>query len=125
MAREGEGYLTAEKLLDSGQAHAKFMSICEAQGGFREPALACYAHVVVARHAGRIVEVGNRRLARIAKLAGAPKAPAAGIDLHVACWSRVEKGAPLFTLYAESPGELQYALDAMVNSPEIFRMEHE
>lgn len=125
VAREGEGYVVAEKLLDSGQAHAKFMSICDAQGGFCEPALARFTHVVAAGHAGRIVEVGNRRLARIAKLAGAPKAPAAGIDLHVACWSRVEKGEPLFTLYAESPGELQYALDAMADSPEIFRMEHE
>ena len=124
-AREGEGYLAAEKLLDSGQAHAKFMAICEAQGGFHEPTRARFTHVVVAERGGRIVDVGNRRLARIAKLAGAPKAPSAGIDLHVACWSRIEKGAPLFTLHAESPGELQYALDAMVSSPEIFRMEHE
>ena len=123
--REGEGYLSAEKLLVSGQAHAKLMAICEAQGGFHEPTRARFTHVVVSERAGRIVEVGNRRLARIAKLAGAPKAPTAGIDLHVACWSRIEKGAPLFTLHAESPGELQYALDAMVNSPEIFRMEHE
>lgn len=124
-AREGEGYATAEKLLDSGQALVKFLAICEAQGGFREPTRAGFTHVVLAGHTGRIVEVGNRQLARIAKLAGAPKAPAAGIDLHVACWSRVEKGSPLFTLHAESPGELQYALDVLATNPEIFRMEHE
>jgi thymidine phosphorylase len=124
-AREGEGYAIAERLLDSGQALAKFMAICDAQGGFREPTHASFMHVVLARHAGRIVEVGNRRLAHIAKLAGAPKAPAAGIDLHVACWSRIEKGSPLFTLHAQSPGELQYALDALAIGPEIFRMEHE
>jgi len=124
-APEGKGYAIAEKLLDSGQALAKFLAICDAQGGFREPTRASFTHVVLAPRAGRIVEVGNRRLARIAKLAGAPKAPAAGIDLHVACWSRIEKGSPLFTLHAESPGELQYALDALAISPEIFRMEHE
>ena len=124
-AREGEGFAIAEKLLDSGQALAKFMAICDAQGGFREPTHASFTHVVLAHRAGRIVEVGNRRLAHIAKLAGAPRAPAAGIDLHVACWARVEKGSPLFTLHAQSPGELQYALDALGSGPEIFRMEHE
>jgi thymidine phosphorylase len=124
-AREGEGYALAKKLLDSGQALAKFLAICDAQGGFREPTHASFTHVVLAGQAGRIVEVGNRQLARIAKLAGAPKAPAAGIDLHVACWSRVEKGSPLFTLHAESPGELQYALNVLATNPQIFRMEHE
>ena len=124
-AAEGEGYVIAQKLLDSGQALAKFLAICEAQGGFREPPHASFTHVVLAGHAGRIVEVGNRRLARLAKLAGAPKAPAAGIDLHVACGSRVEKDSPLFTLHAQSPGELQYALEALATSPGIFRMEHE
>lgn len=124
-APEGEGYVIAAKLLDSGQALAKFLAICDAQGGYREPPHASFTHVVLATRAGRIVEVGNRRLARIAKLAGAPKAPAAGIDLHVACWSRVETGAPLFTLHAESPGELQYALDALAIGPDLFRLEHD
>ena len=107
-APEGGGYAISAKLLDSGQALAKFLAICDAQGGFREPPHARYTHVVLAQRAGRIVEVGNRRLARIAKLAGAPKAPAAGIDLHVSCWSQVEIGSPLFTLHAESPGELHF-----------------
>jgi thymidine phosphorylase len=52
----------------------------------------------------------NRRLARIAKLAGAPRAPAAGLDLHVRVGDRVGKDQPLFTVHAESPGELAYAL---------------
>ncbi|MEO8101489.1 MAG: thymidine phosphorylase family protein [Betaproteobacteria bacterium] len=124
-APEGKGFGVAEKILDSGQAYAKFLAICDAQGGFNEPPRASFTHVVLASRAGRIVEIGNRRLARIAKLAGAPRAPAAGIDLHVACWARVEKDSPLFTLHAQSPGELQYALDALAISPEIFRMEHE
>ena len=122
-AASGAGYSKAQTLLDSGQALAKFLAICDAQGGFREPTRAIHQHIVVAPRAGRIVEVGNRRLARIAKLAGAPQAPSAGIDLHVACWQPIEKGAPLFTLHAESPGELQYALNALMVGPEIFRME--
>jgi thymidine phosphorylase len=45
----------------------------------------------------------------VAKLAGAPADPAAGIDLHVRLGQSVERGQPLFTLHAESPGELAYA----------------
>lgn len=122
-AVSGEGYSRAKTLLDTGQALAKFLAICDAQGGFHEPTHASFQQVVVAPQAGRIVAVGNRRLARIAKLAGAPQAACAGIDLHVACWQRIEKGAPLFTLHAESPGELQYALDALLIGPDIFSME--
>ena len=49
--------------------------------------------------------------ARIAKLAGAPKVPCAGIDLHVRIGDFVERGQPLFTLHAGSPGALAYAAD--------------
>ena len=52
----------------------------------------------------------NRRLAKAAKLAGAPQAPAAGIDLHVRLSDRVEPGQPLFNVHAQSRGELDYAL---------------
>ena len=110
-------------MLDSGRALKKFLSICDAQGGFREPLRAAFSEVVVATAAGRIIEVGNRRLARIAKLAGAPRARAAGIDLHVACWSRVESGTPLFTIHAETPGELQYAMSSLAAGPDAFVLE--
>ena len=122
---EGNGHTRAAELLDSGQAFKKFLTICDAQGGFKEPPRAAFMHVIESDVAGRIIEVGNRRLARIAKLAGAPRAPAAGIDLHVMCWSRVEKGMPLFTVHAETPGELQYALASLVAGPEVFRLERE
>ena len=116
----GRGHSRAAELLESGQALKKFLAICDAQGGFCEPPRAAFTHVVEANTAGRIIEVSNRRLARIAKLAGAPRASAAGIDLHVTCWSRVEKSMPLFTVHAETPGELQYALSSLAAGPDIF-----
>lgn len=122
---EGHGHLRAAELLDAGEALKKFLAICDAQGGFNEPSRAAYTHVVEANAAGRIIEVGNRRLARIAKLAGAPRARMAGIDMHVACWHRIEKGMPLFTLHAETPGELQYALSSLAAGPDIFTLEPE
>ncbi len=121
----GSGYAEAAKLLDSGKAMEKFLGICEAQGGFSEPPGASFTHTVESAEAGRIVAVGNRRLARLAKLAGAPRAPAAGIDLHVACWERVEKGSPLFTLHAQTPGELQYVLNAIEAGLDVFTLERD
>lgn len=120
---EGQGHAKAAEMLDSGRALKKFLAICDAQGGFREPLRAAFSEVIVATAAGRIIEVGNRRLARIAKLAGAPRARAAGIDLHVACWSRVESGTPLFTIHAETPGELQYAMSSLAAGPDAFVLE--
>lgn len=120
---EGQGHAKAAEMLDSGRALKKFLSICDAQGGFCEPPRATFSEVVAATSAGRIIEVGNRRLARLAKLAGAPRARAAGIDLHVSCWSRVDKGTPLFTVHAETPGELQYALSSLAAGPDAFVLE--
>jgi thymidine phosphorylase len=46
--------------------------ICEAQGGLRTPPVAAHQQPVLARHSGTVIAIDNRRLARIAKLAGAP-----------------------------------------------------
>jgi thymidine phosphorylase len=106
----GKGILEAKKILEEGRALKKFEAICKAQGGFREPTLAPYKHVIISSQKGIILSINNRLIARIAKLAGAPDSSAAGIDLHVSLKTVVEKGQPLFTIYAESPGELNYAL---------------
>ncbi len=107
---EGRGVLEAHNILEDGRALKKFQSICKAQGGFREPKLAPHQHIVTSIQKGAIISIDNRLISRIAKLAGAPDAPAAGIDLHVMVGTLVEKGQPLFTIYAESLGELNYAL---------------
>ncbi len=107
----GLGKETATGFLDDGRAMAKFVAICEAQGGFRRPGTAAYRHVIQCERAGRIASVDNRRLARLAKLAGAPRSPAAGVELHVNIGDPVEAGQPLITLHGESIGELEYALD--------------
>ncbi len=60
---------------------------------------------------------------RLAKLAGAPTAPAAGLDLHVRVGDRVIQGQPLFTVHAEAPGELAYALDYLATQNGIVMLE--
>lgn len=106
---EGDGERAATRILDDGRALAKFMAICEAQGGFREPPIAPLTHAMTAPRAGRIASLDNRVLARVAKLAGAPQAKAAGIELHVSLDECVARGQPLVTLHGESRGELAYA----------------
>ena len=117
-APEGGGQTLAASVLADGRAWRKFQEICAAQGGMREPPVAPHRLDVPALRSGSVVSVDNRRLARIAKLAGAPGAACAGIDLHVRCGDFVERGEPLFTLHAASPGELAYALQYASAQPD-------
>ncbi|HSV35122.1 MAG TPA: thymidine phosphorylase family protein [Ramlibacter sp.] len=110
-AAPGQGATLAAAVLADGRAWRKFQEICEAQGGFREPPIAAYTRDILAPRSGSVVAIDNRRLARIAKLAGAPKTPSAGIDLHVRSGDFVERGEPIYTLHASSPGALAYAVD--------------
>lgn len=115
---QGSGLELAKTALASGKALDKFMAICMAQGGFREPPRAPFTAEVTATHAGDIAAVDNRRLARIAKLAGAPGSPAAGLETSLRIGDRVERGQALFTVHAQSRGELAYALEhAAGNTP--------
>jgi thymidine phosphorylase len=108
-APHGCGVARATAILDSGKALHKFEAICAAQGGMREPRLAPLTHIVAATGSGRISGIDNRRLGRLAKLAGAPRAPAAGVELHARLGDSVHAGDPLLTIHAQAPGELEYA----------------
>lgn len=98
-------------VLDDGRAWRKFVAICQAQGRFSTPPVAPFRHEVGADRAGVVHTIDNRRLAKLAKLAGAPMDPAAGVDLRVGLGQTVERGQPLFVLHAETRGELDYALE--------------
>lgn len=119
----GQGALAARTALDDGRAWKKFQAICKAQGGMREPPRSKQTHVVTAGKSGVVTGFDNRRLGRLAKLAGAPRAPAAGLDLHVRAGDRVRGDQPLFTLHAETPGELAYALDYLAMQDGIIVIE--
>lgn len=107
----GTGRARAEVALDDGSAQRKFEAICDAQGGRRTPPSAPHTATITAACAGTVAAVDNRLLSRLAKLAGAPRDPAAGLELHAHLGDRVERGEPLMTVHAETRGELQYALD--------------
>lgn len=106
----GQGIALAAQALDDGRAWAKFQRICEAQGGMREPPTSRHQRPVFAKGAGVVTVIDNRRLAKVAKLAGAPDDKSAGIELHVKLGAAVDAGQPLYTVHSDAPGELGYAL---------------
>jgi thymidine phosphorylase len=124
-ASPGEGNQMASTVLASGKAWEKFQAICEAQGGMREPPVSKHNLPVAAHRSGRVFRVDNRRLARAAKLCGAPDAKAAGLELHVALGQDVEVDQPLFTMHADAPGELAYAHDFINSHPPIYSIGQE
>lgn len=125
IAAAGAGNAIASQTLQSGRALTKFERICEAQGGMRQPPVASHTRGVVAPARGTITSIDNRRLARAAKLAGAPRDAAAGIVLEVGIGDVVERGQPLFTLHADSPGELAYAAEFVSSQSAIVTVDPE
>ena len=109
-ADPGEGRAMAEAALDDGRANRKFEAICRAQGRFAEPPRAHLQCTVSATATATLMEIDNRKIAQVAKLAGAPDSPAAGIRLHVHKGDKVVAGQPLMTLHADTETELAYAL---------------
>lgn len=110
-AANGTGELLARATLADGRAWTKFQRICEAQGGVRTPGTAKHRHPLLATRDGQVVRMDNRKLARLAKLAGAPNSKAAGLEIHVKLEQVVRAGDPICTVHAESHGELEYALE--------------
>lgn len=122
-AAPGAGQALARQVLADGRAWRKFQAICDAQGGMRTPPRAAHHRVFAAPSAGIVKAIDSRRLARIAKLAGAPVSVAGGLDLHVKLGQPVRAGEPLFTLHANSPGELVYAGNFAETHPHIIQLD--
>lgn len=109
----------ASKLLRNGAAWKKFKAICKAQGGLKTPRPAKFKKEVRAFRNGIVKEIDNRKLAKIAKLAGAPQDQGAGVVLKVHTGKQVKKGDSLYTVYAEALGELNYAFSFLKSQKNI------
>lgn len=118
----GMGKQIAQDSIQSGQAYQKFLAICKAQGGFREPVIGSLSHKIFAKSAGIVTEVDNRRLAKVAKLSGAPGNPGAGIEFFAPIGKQLKKGELLFIMYAESKGEMAYALEYLFSQKDIVKI---
>lgn len=113
----GAGYRRALEALDSGAAATAFDRIVDAQGRLPMPSPARRCATVPAPADGRIRELDCWRLARVAKLAGAPANPAAGVRLLRTVGDVVAEGDPLLEIHAETGTRLDFALRYAASEP--------
>ncbi|MDR5901555.1 thymidine phosphorylase family protein [Halomonas icarae] len=127
--RGGDGFSIARDILDSGRALDKMQAIIEAQGAKAfdpdNPPLARHRFEVTAPRGGVVVAIDNLKLARVARLAGAPKATGAGIDLAVRLGDVVRPGQPFYTVYAAYRNELTLAHQSSERDSGITLGEHD
>jgi thymidine phosphorylase len=108
--RGGTGYAMARDILDSGRAMRKMNEIIDAQGRQETSAKLGRLHWdVPSPERGVVTAIDNLHLARIARIAGAPIAKGAGVDLIKKLGDRVDKGEPLYRVYADIPANFRFA----------------
>lgn len=114
-------------MLDSGLAYSKFKNIIHSQGGsVREEDIAKklqvgrFSELVKSHKVGRIVEIDNKKIARIAHILGCPSDKGAGIYLHKHSGEKIFYNEPLFTMYAENKDKLEHAMEVL---KQMFPME--
>ena len=111
--RGGQGYVIARDILDSGRALAKMEAIIKAQGNNPETLVpGQLQQAVLAGASGTITDIDNLQMARIARLAGAPMDPGAGVDLHRKLGEQVRQGDLLYTIHAEFEADFRFASEA-------------
>lgn len=106
----GKGYARALELLASGAARAAMERLIDAQGRrltHFEPGI--YKFEVRAAKAGRVTGIDCQRIARIARLAGAPMDKGAGIDLLHKVGALVRAEEALYRIHASSETGLGFA----------------
>ena len=111
--KAGAGLAIARNQLESGRAAQALQALIEAQGRHRfdplAPELAPLTQDVLSPAGGHVVAIDNERLARIARLAGAPQCPGAGVDLMRKLGDEVKPGDLLYRIYANNAADLEFA----------------
>ena len=108
--RGGYGYAIARDILDSGRALQKMQDLIHAQGAVENPVpVGKLDYEVCADRAGFVTHIDNYILAKVARLAGAPIDKGAGVDLLKKLGDQVEKGEPLYRVYAEYRADFNFA----------------
>ena len=108
--RGGDGWRIARDILESGRALAQMEAIIDAQGRRGQwPVLGELTHEMKALSSGTVCAIDNLRLARIARLAGAPQVMGAGVDLLHKVGDPVIAGQALYRIHARYPADLAFA----------------
>jgi thymidine phosphorylase len=118
--RGGDGFAIARDILESGRALAKMKAIIAAQGeklfDHKHPKLGALTLDVCATASGLVTGIDNLQVARIARLAGAPKVIQAGVELFRKLGDAVANGDILYRVYAGFQTDLAFARQACAKS---------
>jgi thymidine phosphorylase len=116
--RGGQGYAIAREILESGRALARMARIINAQGrqdtAWQPGRLTAD---VLAAQEGVVTHIDNYLLASTARLAGAPMAKGAGIDIFRKLGDQVAPGDALFRIHAEFQSNFDFARDFAARRP--------
>jgi len=116
----GSGRRRAEDLLKDGSARRKLDEIIAAQGPSPvDPQLGGLVHEVTAPRDGRVTAIDCLGIARIARLAGAPNDPGAGIDLLLKTGELARAGEPLYRIHATERSDFEFAVEAAGESSAV------
>lgn len=105
------GIKMAKEILEKGQAYEKMQEIIQAQGVQKKPLLGTFKYAVRSTKKGRVREIDNEIISKIARVAGAPEDKGAGLLLDKKVGDKVKKGEVLYTIYTQSNFKLNLALE--------------
>jgi thymidine phosphorylase len=118
--RGGDGFAIARDILDSGRALNKMNAIMAAQGqklfDHNVPQLDELTFDVLASASGVVTGIDNLQIARVARLAGAPKVIGAGVDLFRKLGDAVLAGEVVYRVHARFQSDLVFARQACTKS---------
>jgi len=102
--------------LESGAAWKEMQKIIKAQGGnpnirADDIALGEFFYEVKSAKSGKIIDINNHSISRIARLAGAPVDKGAGIYSKIREGDKVKKGQLLYVIYSHSQQKLDFAIE--------------
>ncbi len=106
----------AKNILNSGEALKKMQQIIKAQGKKKKVPLANYRHKVLSNKKGRVLEIDNKVISKVARIAGAPINKGSGLFIHKKVKDPVMKKEVLYTIYAESKFKMDLAKQFIKNN---------
>ena len=111
-AKKGMGLKLAEDILYSGKAFEKFKEIIKAQEGsldFEKLKPAKFKKEIKAKKSGEILEIDNKKINFLARIAGCPTEKSSGLYIHFFAGDKIKIGQKIITIYSESKSRLKQA----------------
>ncbi len=106
------------EILNSGKAYKKMKEIIKAQGGNpnikpEHIKLGKYSYTVRSINYGKVKDINNTAISKLARVAGAPINKGAGLYLYKHVGDKVKKREKIFTIYSESAQKLKYSKELL------------